>query len=409
MASAGSGQETAGQRLRSLRLWRRMTLAEVAGLAGLSAGYLSMVERGLRPLDRRSTICALAGALRVSETDLTGGPHLTADPSQSAPHTTIPALRIALSTNTLTNPACDQARSLPQLLAALSQVIEPLFFACDYVQLGQELPPVIDELHYHAAAGRESADRRPALLGLIDACAYAAIRAKDLGYRDLAHLAATRATEAAELLGDSIAEGKASYIWLQTVPRSWDRSLRAADRAAAAIAAAASTDRLAAQVLGQICLSAALAAAVLHKPDDAAERLAEAARLATGMPDEPHNNWHCFSQTNIVLWKVALALERGESAGHIQHLATQVDQPKLASRRSRLCSFRTDVGRGLAQDRRMHAEAVHWLRSGERAAPQRFRNNAAARDTVSFLLTRARREATSRELRAMASRMGIQH
>ena len=57
---------TIGARLRELRRWRRMTLTEVAGLAGISAAYLSMAERGLRSLDRRSTISALAAALRVS-------------------------------------------------------------------------------------------------------------------------------------------------------------------------------------------------------------------------------------------------------------------------------------------------------------------------------------------------------
>jgi len=39
---------TIGGRLRELRLWRHMTLAEVAGLAGVTPAYLSMAERGLR-------------------------------------------------------------------------------------------------------------------------------------------------------------------------------------------------------------------------------------------------------------------------------------------------------------------------------------------------------------------------
>jgi transcriptional regulator with XRE-family HTH domain len=54
---------TIGARLRELRRWRRMTLTEVAGLAGISAAYLSMAERGLRSLDRRSTISALASKM----------------------------------------------------------------------------------------------------------------------------------------------------------------------------------------------------------------------------------------------------------------------------------------------------------------------------------------------------------
>jgi transcriptional regulator with XRE-family HTH domain len=91
---------TIGARLRTLPRWRGKTQTELAGLAGLSPSFLSMVETGQRPLDRRSHIAALASALKVSETDLFGGPHLTPDPLQSDPHMGTPALRVALQTNT---------------------------------------------------------------------------------------------------------------------------------------------------------------------------------------------------------------------------------------------------------------------------------------------------------------------
>ncbi len=405
-----SDEATIGERLRELRLWRGMTQAEVGGLAGVSAAYMSMVERGLRPLDRRSTISALAAALRVSETDITGGPHLGADRLQSEPHAAIPALRVALSTNTLADPAADRARPLPVLLTELRDQAQPLYFACDYIRLGAILPDLIDELHYHAAAAGE-ADRRAALLALVDACAFAAFRAKDLGYPDLAHLAASRASEAAARADAPAARAKASYIWLQTMPRAWDRTLRAAERAASALdtAAPGPVDPEAVHVLGQLCLTAALSAAVLQQAGTSAGWLDRAARLARRTPDEPELGWHCFSATNVALWRVAISVERGETGQHVLWLADQVDQAKLCRRQSRLCSFRTDVGRALAREPRSHADAVRWLRQAEETAPQRFRNSAAARETVSFLMTRARAEAGGRELRGMAARMGVQH
>ena len=73
----GMDEVTIGARLRTLRRWRGKSQVELAGLAGLSPSFLSMVETGQRPLDRRSHIAALANALKVSETDLVGGPHLT--------------------------------------------------------------------------------------------------------------------------------------------------------------------------------------------------------------------------------------------------------------------------------------------------------------------------------------------
>ena len=101
---------TIGARLRILRRWRGKTQTELAGLAGLSPSFISMVETGQRPLDRRSHIAALANALKVSEADLVGGPHLSADRQQADPHGAITALREAFLTNTLTNPALDRAR-----------------------------------------------------------------------------------------------------------------------------------------------------------------------------------------------------------------------------------------------------------------------------------------------------------
>src|SRR6266700_4298264 len=103
---------TIGARLRTLRRWRGMTQAELAGLAGLSPSFLSMVEHGTRILDRRSHIADLASALRVSETDLVGGPHLSRDRVQSDPHMSIPALRVAILSNTLTSPVTERARAL---------------------------------------------------------------------------------------------------------------------------------------------------------------------------------------------------------------------------------------------------------------------------------------------------------
>jgi transcriptional regulator with XRE-family HTH domain len=56
---------TIGARLRILRRWRGKSQVELAGLADLSPSFLSMVETGQRPLDRRSHIAALASALKL--------------------------------------------------------------------------------------------------------------------------------------------------------------------------------------------------------------------------------------------------------------------------------------------------------------------------------------------------------
>lgn len=404
-------EATIGARLRVLRRWRGLTQAELGGLAGLSPSFISMVEHGTRMLDRRSHIAALASALRVSETDLTGRPHLSPDRLQSDPHMSIPPLRVALQANTLTEPARDHARPLPDLVRELDDHVAPLFSACDYVRLGQHLPALIDELHYHAAAPAGQARHEVALRALVEACAFAAFRVKDLGYPDLAHQAASRAAEAAALTGEPVTAGKAEYVRLQTMPRAGaqDRAAEAAERAAASLARHAREDHEAIAVLGQLTLTAAMAAAVRQDGPAATRWLAHAALLAGQIPDDPAASWHSFSATNVGTWRVAIAVERGEPGGRVLELAAAVDQARLASRKSRLAAFRCDVGRGLAREPATRSEAVHWLRRAEDTAPQRIRNSAAARETVAFLLSRARTRAGGRDLRGMAARMGIPH
>lgn len=401
---------TIGARLRLLRRWRGKSQADLAGAAGLSPSFISMVENGRRPLDRRSHIAALANALSVSETDLVGGPHLTPDPVQSDPHRGIPPLRVALQTNTLTSPAVDHARPLPELALVVASEIEPMRRACNYVATGRLLPDVLDELHYHVAAPADEAAKRLALQTLIDACACATFTAKNLNYRDLAHLAAHRAEEAAALLDDPIYKGRADFVWLNTLARAaaHDRTLVAAERVAEQLEPHAN-DALGLQVLGMINLTAALTAATLQRGDTAVARLGEAERIARHVPDTPMANWQSFSTTNVNIWRVSIGVERGETGAGMLEMAEHVTLDGLETRSSRRADFFADVGRGLAREPKTKGQAVRWLRRAEQVAPQRIRNSTAVRESVSYLLNSARAEAGGRELRGMAARMGIPH
>jgi transcriptional regulator with XRE-family HTH domain len=401
---------TIGARLRTLRRWRGMTQVQLAGLAELSPSFVSMVEQGSRMLDRRSHIAALASALRVSEADLVGGPHLSADRLQSDPHMAIPPLRVALQTNTLTQPAVDRARPLAELHREVFGRIEPLRRVCDYVTLGQLLPPVIDELHWHIAEPADEAARRQALEGLVEACVVAAAMTKELNYMDLAHLAARRAEEAAALVGDPVQKGKADFMWLLTLPQagSWARNLVAAEQAASELEPHA-RDPLGRQILGMLTLTASLSAAAIQRGDTAAHWLREAADIGKRVPDEPVRNWQAFSTANVNIWRVTVGVERGEAGGAMLELAKDVNLSLFEPKASRRAGFLADVGRGLARDPRTRAEAVRWLRRAEDTAPQRIRNSAPVRETVAYLLNRANAAAGGRELRGMAARMGVPH
>ncbi len=401
---------TIGARLRTLRRWRGMTQAELAGLAGLSPSFLSMVEHGTRILDRRSHIADLASALRVSETDLVGGPHLSRDRVQSDPHMAVPPLRVALQTNTLTRPAVERARPVGELREIVFGRIEPLRRVADYVGVGRLLPDVLDELHWHVAQPADEAARRLGLESLIEACVCAAAMAKHLNYLDLAYLAALRAKEAAGLLDDPVQTGKADFMWLLTMPRagSWERNLLAAEQAADSLEPHA-RDPLGLQVLGMITLAASLSAATVQRGDRAARWLDEAAKVASRVPDVPMRTWQSFSPANVGIWRVTVGVERGDAGGAVLELAKDVNLDLFESTAARRADFLVDVGRGLAREPRTRAEAVRWLRRAEDTAPQRVRNSAAVRETVAYLLNRATATAGGRELRGMAARVGLQH
>jgi transcriptional regulator with XRE-family HTH domain len=400
---------TIGARLRTLRRWRGKTQVEVAGLAGLSPSFISMIENGQRPLDRRSHIAAVANALRVSESDLVGGPHLTPDRLQSDPHMAIPPLRVALQTNRLKDPIVDRARPLPELAGEVNDSLVPMRANADYVGVGAKLPEVLNELHWHAAQDTDELSSRQALESLVEACVIAGQMAKDLGYADLANVAMLRAEEAATLLDDPVQQGKVNCLRLWVFPRegSWERRLATAQRAAGALEADARTP-LGLQVLGMLTLHAALAASVLQRPQLITAWLDEATGLAKRVPDDMKRSWQYFCPTNVKLWELAIDVERGDSGGRLLELERAIDRSKITYR-NRKAMFLADVGRGLAREPKTQVEAVRWLRRAEEAGPQLIRNHPPTRETVAFLLNRARVNAGGRELRGMAARMGMPH
>lgn len=398
---------TIGARVRVLRRLRDgMTLEELAGLSGLSKSFLSKVENGKLALDRRSHIAAVAAALRVSEADIVGGPHLSEDPVQAAPHASIPPVRAALMTNTLTAPRADRARPLAELVNEMVGIDRSEY---KFVEVGRRLPALIDELHVHAAAPPDEAAYRLALETLIEAFQTATFVSKDLGYGDLAHVAAMRAAEVASILDEPVTTGKAASLRIHTMPsQARDLTLTAAEDAANALQPHVHDD-LSVQVLGMLTLAASMTATVIYNYGQAEHWMHQADELADRVPDSPGSNWGAFSKTNVGVWKVNLATERGEGGGQLLSLAGNVDEQKLEPRRGRHAAFLADVGRGLARDKRTRDKAAGWLLRAEEVAPHKIRNSKAVGETVSVMVRQAHTASIDREMRGLAARMGIPH
>ena len=77
--------------LRRVRRRRGLTTTALAGLAGLSPSFISMVETGQRPLRRRDHINALAAVLRVPPAEIAPGISAGFDEWAPAPSAPAPA------------------------------------------------------------------------------------------------------------------------------------------------------------------------------------------------------------------------------------------------------------------------------------------------------------------------------
>lgn len=386
-----------GRRLREVRAWRGLSLRTVAELAGLSASYLSRIERGERPVDRRSTLEALANALRVAPSELTGQPYAPADPAQAAGHAAASPLRAVLRDIELGVPPEIAPRSLPELQADVASVFV-LTDASDYGALAGIVPPLLRELHTAVAGG--SAAARPLLAHVLHSAFYLA---KDLGHGDLAWAVSGHLHAAAAALSEPEWVGLAQFV--RALGAVGDgaraRALAVSQRAADAFAP---DEGPAGQVHGMLHLSAALHAAALNRNADSADHLAAAEETAARTGDGEFAGLH-FGPRNVGVWSVALAVELGEGA-RVAELARGVDVASIPSP-GRRAMFYADLGRGLARDRTTREQAVAALRTAEDTAPQLIRANFLVRETVTDLLGRARREAGGRELRGMAHRMGV--
>jgi len=386
-----------GRRLREIRSWRGLSLTVTAELAGLSAGYLSRIERGLRPVQRRATLEALASALRVSPSEITGQPYPPSSASEVVAHSAAPALRAVLRDIELGEPPTGAApRPLAELRAEVSGV-DAASAACDYAALGQMVPGLLGELHTLAEG---SGEVRRLLAETLHAAFYLA---KDLGHGDLAWIVAGHLHATTAALDDPTWGALADFVRAHAMVglQARERGLALAERSAETLEP---DDGAAGQVYGMLHLSAALQSAVIGVANGARVHLAEAAETAARTGDGTFGGLN-FGPRNVGVWRVALALELGEP-GRVPELARDVDVAAIPSA-GRQATFYGDVGRGLANIRGREEQAVEALRRAEVLAPQRTRTNPYVRESVTDLLRRARREAGGRELRGLAYRIGL--
>jgi transcriptional regulator with XRE-family HTH domain len=392
--------DSIGLAVRRARRAKGLKLAQAAGLVGHSESWLSKVENGRIPLDKRADIAALAEVLGVSADTLLGEPAPEILAGRQA-WDLMPLREVLLDTSP-DDPPDIPARPVPVLRDLNEQADQALRWS-RYDELLPLLPTLIGELEVQAATA-DGTDREEALRLLMPATATAVITLRYASQPDLAWVAAERGRQAAALLGDPVWVAAAAYEMAHArSSTNKPRALMTMPKTADKFEAMAGQSRLAAEVYGMLRLSAALARAVDGDHAGAEEHGAEAARVAKRLGDRP-DAWELFGASNVGVWRTSLAVEAGNAERALEY-ASAVEPRALASSNRRGALW-MESGRALAMQGK-YAQAVSAFRQAEALSPAQVLNNPLLRDLVRNMLDEARRKAGGRELRGLAWRMGI--
>jgi transcriptional regulator with XRE-family HTH domain len=371
-----------GQRVTDWRKRRGKSQRVLAGLAGITQGYLSMIESGRRSVDRRSTLVALAGALEVSVAELSGVPDPT-DPAKARATASVPAIRAALVMREFGEARPAAAGRVADLVAAGTSY--------DFAGAAAMLPGLLGQ-----ATGAE----------LVQVCHVATATLKHLGYEDLARDAARLSLAVARDLDDPAWIGVAEVNQLIGLPLEIPRlPLQVARRAAEEIQPQTG-DPNARQAYGMLHLHAAIRAAVADDPSRLADHLGEAREAADslGDPEDLGLAGLAFGPTNVDIWHVGLLAESGdmEQAAAVSERV----EPRRIRAHNRRAVYWVDRGRALSAIRRDN-EAVSAFLNAEAACPQWVRLRRNVKDTIGVILHRTRRNAVSKPLRRAAAMVGL--
>lgn len=385
-----------GHRLRQIRHARKKSLRAISGLAGISTSYLSRLESGNRALDRRSLVVALANALEVAPSEITGA--AVAPPGQSDEDRSLNGVRLALLSVSMGEPQ-GEVVPLDGLQARVTELLDHQK-GCDFVEVGQALPSLVRDLHTTLAAGREV----EALLRLVTLTHVQGTQAwlMDVGASlDLGWHAAALAKGAAERVDDPLTHAVSAFGTAFGLMGAGAFDL--ASRTVSATNPGTATSE-AMQAAGMLSLTSSLLAAARADGSARSAALDHAADLAahTG---EGNALWFGFGPSNVGVWQMSVALEAGD---HVEaaRIATTVNPGALPSPTRRSAYYR-EYGRALARLPRRTDDAVMMLRRAEAISPTRIRRHPFMRSILAELMTKVKRDSIGRELRGMAYRAGL--
>ncbi len=398
-------QDRIGARVAAIRKTRGWTARELARRASVSYSLLAKVESSAVPATP-AFIGAVARALRVDVPRITGQPYEEPGRRYAQLQATIDSLRRALLTYDLPPDLAAPVRPVNELRADV-QAMSALGRQARYLQLGQSLPGLLDELYAAVIDAPEAA--RPVLYGLL-AEAYGGISglAHQLGYADLRAVALDRIEQASGRSGDPLRVARTQWSRGASLlgAGAYDQGLALMERTRTELGGnVGSMDEAARSMYGSLHLRSAVLAARAGRRAEADSHLAEGRAVSTTVPEGANSYGMEFGAANVALHEVSAAIEladgtlavsRAEDAERAGHL--RVLPP------SRVGHYRIEVARGWLYHGDRH-RALRALQAARRVSPQQVRFHPMVRDTVSVIAGAERRP--SEELRSFATWLGI--
>ncbi|MFE7535150.1 helix-turn-helix domain-containing protein [Streptomyces rhizosphaericola] len=388
--------EHTGTRIKEQRKLARLTQRQLAARIPYSYSLLNQVECGAKPATI-DFVAAVAQALRVDVTALTGEPYVT-ELQQDRLAELVRPIREALDLYDLGPDDTIPTRPTGQLVTAADHLCSQVR-ATRLRSAARQLPGAIAELT--TAAWRDGTTE------LWQALASTYRTAHDvsvkLGYYDLSSVALDRMDWAAQRASDPCLAAIRQYMRALVYFREGEYTIgQRLVTAGHSIVDAAEPTREATAVTGQLHLGASVIAARAGQQAVVDEHIAEATRCADRTGDASDVHWLSFGPANVALHRMSAAVEMRQY-GEALKQAKEIRLPaSLAT--SRRAHFLIDRARSEMETGRTDA-ALASIVGARHAAPEQTRYHPGARETIKGLVHISRR--TPDSLSHMAAWIGL--
>ncbi|MEU6075493.1 helix-turn-helix domain-containing protein [Micromonospora sp. NPDC047074] len=389
-----------GRRVAYWRGRRKLSQQVLADRLGKSKSWVDKVERGVRSLDRVSTLRDIAAVLRIDTAVLLGR---DAKPAGMAERVeSVERVRTALSSYeiALERPTSDRVLPLDRLVRQAGHVWTT-FQHARYPQVVDLVPGLLAEAQ-RAHARDPGAGRVP----LVEAYRVTGSVLVKLGAPDVAWLAVDRAMLAAT--GDRVLVAAAAVQLGQVLHAAGRARVAKSVMLAAAYRIAPPTsgsgDPAELSLCGTLLVQAALASARDGNDRAAVGLLVEAGEIAARVGDGHDHHRTGFGPTAVELARVAVAVERGDAEEAVarHERVTGRDGWRWLSAEHR-AAYLVDAARAY-----LHADdpvgAGRVLVEADRIAPAEIRHRPAGRDMLAQI---ARESTAPTTLIQLAATIGV--